>query len=141
MSAIPFVLATHVDVQHYRSLLGVVPVPPPTPTPGYAVGLIATFIALVLMETGQPALLYLVPCTLLPTLISALVHREFKQLLLGPRKEEAQVSTLFLVQESQVKSKHGLWIHEQIELIMYIHVYVHTYINTYIHMYVFTYYI
>ena len=89
------------------------------------------------METGQPALLYLVPCTLLPTLISALVHREFKQLLLGPRKEEAQVSTLFLVQrESQVKSKHGLWSHKQIELIMYIHTYIHSYIHKFIHSYV-----
>uniref|UniRef100_A0A1I8B0P8 Signal peptide peptidase-like 2B n=1 Tax=Meloidogyne hapla TaxID=6305 RepID=A0A1I8B0P8_MELHA len=34
--------------------------------PGYSFGMFCTFIALLLMETGQPALIYLVPFTLLP---------------------------------------------------------------------------
>jgi len=38
---------------------------------GYAVGLAATFVSLYLMKHGQPALLFLVPGTLLPTCIIA----------------------------------------------------------------------
>ena len=59
---------------------------PPSPfsPPGYAVGLIVTFVVLVLMKTAQPTLLYLVPFTLIPTLVSALAHRELKLLLFGP---------------------------------------------------------
>jgi len=34
---------------------------------GYAVGLFVTFIMLIFLERGQPALLYLVPGTMLPT--------------------------------------------------------------------------
>jgi signal peptide peptidase-like 2B len=33
---------------------------------GYSFGMICTFVALILMETGQPALIYLVPFTLIP---------------------------------------------------------------------------
>lgn len=36
-------------------------------TVGYALGLLATFISLFLMKHGQPALLFLVPGTLIPT--------------------------------------------------------------------------
>ena len=50
---------------------------------GYAVGLIITFVALALMETGQPALLYLVPCTLLPTYIIGCIRGEVKKLWSG----------------------------------------------------------
>ncbi|PRD26087.1 UNVERIFIED_CONTAM: Sppl2b [Trichonephila clavipes] len=35
----------------------------------YGIGLLVTFVALFLMNTAQPALLYLVPCTLLPPII------------------------------------------------------------------------
>uniref|UniRef100_A0A4W4G551 Signal peptide peptidase-like 2B n=1 Tax=Electrophorus electricus TaxID=8005 RepID=A0A4W4G551_ELEEL len=45
-------------------------------TVGYGVGLLITFVALALMEMGQPALLYLVPCTLLTSLTVALWRRE-----------------------------------------------------------------
>lgn len=55
---------------------------------GYAVGLIITFIALALMETGQPALLYLVPCTLLPTYFVGCIRGEVKQLWSGQTKNE-----------------------------------------------------
>jgi signal peptide peptidase-like protein 2B len=50
----------------------------------YGLGLIVTFIALALMATGQPALLYLVPFTLLPTLFVALKRKEVKRLWEGP---------------------------------------------------------
>ncbi|KAM3720820.1 Signal peptide peptidase-like 2B [Dirofilaria immitis] len=50
---------------------------------GYGFGLIVTFIALTLMETAQPALIYLIPFTLAPIIILALVRREFKLLWTG----------------------------------------------------------
>lgn len=45
-------------------------------TVAYGIGLLVTFIALALMQVGQPALLYLVPCTLLTSLAVALWRRE-----------------------------------------------------------------
>lgn len=42
----------------------------------YGLGLLVTFVALVLMQRGQPALLYLVPCTLLTSCTVALWRRE-----------------------------------------------------------------
>uniref|UniRef100_A0A8C4RA57 Signal peptide peptidase-like 2 n=1 Tax=Eptatretus burgeri TaxID=7764 RepID=A0A8C4RA57_EPTBU len=44
--------------------------------PGYAVGLMLTFVALMLMQMGQPALLYIVPCMLLTCTIVACIRRE-----------------------------------------------------------------
>ena len=44
---------------------------------GYAIGFLLCIIALTLMKTGQPALLYLVPCTLLPFLVAAMIRGEF----------------------------------------------------------------
>jgi len=38
---------------------------------GYGIGLIITFFAVVLMKSGQPALFFLVPCTLVPTVVFA----------------------------------------------------------------------
>ncbi|KAG1934859.1 signal peptide peptidase-like 2B [Pimephales promelas] len=43
---------------------------------GYGIGLLITFVALALMQMGQPALLYLVPCTLLTSLAVALWRKE-----------------------------------------------------------------
>uniref|UniRef100_A0A673KHD9 Signal peptide peptidase-like 2B n=1 Tax=Sinocyclocheilus rhinocerous TaxID=307959 RepID=A0A673KHD9_9TELE len=45
-------------------------------TIGYGIGLLITFVALALMQMGQPALLYLVPCTLLTSLAVALWRKE-----------------------------------------------------------------
>ncbi|XP_010889559.1 signal peptide peptidase-like 2 isoform X1 [Esox lucius] len=45
-------------------------------TIGYGIGLLITFVALALMQMGQPALLYLVPCTLLSSLAVALWRKE-----------------------------------------------------------------
>ncbi|KAI3797897.1 hypothetical protein L1987_33161 [Smallanthus sonchifolius] len=48
---------------------------------GYACGLLFTYLALYLMNGhGQPALLYLVPCTLGTCIILGLVRNEFKEL-------------------------------------------------------------
>lgn len=50
-------------------------------TIGYGVGLLLTYVSLYLMHgQGQPALLYLVPCTLGLILILAFLRREFKDL-------------------------------------------------------------
>jgi hypothetical protein len=38
---------------------------------GYLLGLLTTYISLILMKRGQPALLYLVPFTLIPTIVLA----------------------------------------------------------------------
>ncbi|KAJ8271067.1 hypothetical protein GJAV_G00122380 [Gymnothorax javanicus] len=45
-------------------------------TVGYGIGLLITFAVLALMQVAQPALLYLVPCTLLTSLMVALWRRE-----------------------------------------------------------------
>jgi len=47
---------------------------------GYALGLVATFISLYLMKHGQPALLFLVPGTLLPTFLIAYCKGELGEL-------------------------------------------------------------
>uniref|UniRef100_A0A8R1EBM4 Signal peptide peptidase-like 2B n=1 Tax=Caenorhabditis japonica TaxID=281687 RepID=A0A8R1EBM4_CAEJA len=44
---------------------------------GYALGLVATFAALMMYQVAQPALIYLVPCTLLPVLAVAAIRQEF----------------------------------------------------------------
>ncbi|XP_072644056.1 signal peptide peptidase-like 2B isoform X2 [Canis lupus baileyi] len=45
-------------------------------TVAYGIGLLVTFMALALMQRGQPALLYLVPCTLITSCALALWRRE-----------------------------------------------------------------
>ncbi|XP_049637458.1 signal peptide peptidase-like 2A [Suncus etruscus] len=52
-------------------------------TIAYAVGMIVTFVALVLMEKGQPALLYLVPCTLITVAVVAWIRKEMKMFWKG----------------------------------------------------------
>lgn len=47
---------------------------------GYAVGLLATFVSLYLMQHGQPALLFLVPGTLVPTCVIAMRKGELAAL-------------------------------------------------------------
>ncbi|KAL3885324.1 hypothetical protein ACJMK2_025400 [Sinanodonta woodiana] len=58
----------------------------------YAVGLVITFVALALLKTGQPALLYLVPCTLVTVFLIGWKRREVKQLWNGkamcPKKND-----------------------------------------------------
>ncbi|MBN3308837.1 SPP2B protein, partial [Amia calva] len=52
-------------------------------TIAYGIGLLITFVALAMMEMGQPALLYLVPCTLLTSLAVALWRRELPMFWTG----------------------------------------------------------
>ncbi|XP_004687851.2 PREDICTED: signal peptide peptidase-like 2A isoform X2 [Condylura cristata] len=49
----------------------------------YAVGTILTFVVLVLMKKGQPALLYLVPCTLITASVIAWRRKEMKKFWQG----------------------------------------------------------
>ncbi|XP_022664978.1 signal peptide peptidase-like 2A isoform X1 [Varroa destructor] len=49
----------------------------------YGIGLMVTFVALYLMETPQPALLYLVPCTLLPVVLVAACRGELRAMWRG----------------------------------------------------------
>ncbi|XP_043213429.1 signal peptide peptidase-like 2A [Amphibalanus amphitrite] len=57
-----------------------------TAATGYGVGLIVTFVALYAMEAAQPALLYLVPLTLLPVVVVALIRRQLKLLWHGAKQ-------------------------------------------------------
>eukprot|EP01126_Amoeba_proteus_P060138 TRINITY_DN7925_c0_g1_i1.p1 TRINITY_DN7925_c0_g1~~TRINITY_DN7925_c0_g1_i1.p1 ORF type:complete len:469 (-),score=93.98 TRINITY_DN7925_c0_g1_i1:214-1620(-) len=49
----------------------------------YCVGFGLTYLALILMHTGQPALLYLVPCVLISVMVTSLVKGEFVVLWTG----------------------------------------------------------
>ncbi|XP_063776145.1 signal peptide peptidase-like 2B isoform X2 [Pseudophryne corroboree] len=52
-------------------------------TVAYGIGLLVTFVALAFMQRGQPALLYLVPCTLLTSLAVALWRKELPMFWTG----------------------------------------------------------
>ena len=58
---------------------------------GYGAGLLLTYVALVVMRSGQPALLYLVPCTLYVVLAVAWWRGDVKQLWDGTEEEQAEV--------------------------------------------------
>ncbi|XP_043530510.1 signal peptide peptidase-like 2A isoform X1 [Chiloscyllium plagiosum] len=47
-------------------------------TTAYAVGMVLTFIVLIVTKMAQPALLYLVPCTLLTCAVTAWIRKEVK---------------------------------------------------------------
>ncbi|KAE9552908.1 hypothetical protein FO519_003893 [Halicephalobus sp. NKZ332] len=53
---------------------------------GYVLGLITTFLALRLMNMAQPALIYLVPFTLIPTVVKSVIQGHFKELWNGTFK-------------------------------------------------------
>ncbi|XP_060549279.1 signal peptide peptidase-like 2A isoform X2 [Pantherophis guttatus] len=48
-------------------------------TIAYGVGMVVTFVCLVFMNKAQPALLYLVPCTLIPCALLALYRKEMRK--------------------------------------------------------------
>ena len=58
---------------------------------GYGAGLLLTYVALVVMRSGQPALLYLVPCTLYAVLLVAWCRGDVKQLWEGTEEEKNEV--------------------------------------------------
>uniref|UniRef100_A0A2P2HY25 Signal peptide peptidase-like 2B n=1 Tax=Hirondellea gigas TaxID=1518452 RepID=A0A2P2HY25_9CRUS len=60
----------------------------------YGIGLCLTFAGLYLMRGAQPALLYLVPCTLLPTVIIAAIREDLADMWRGdPPQEEVEPSS------------------------------------------------
>ncbi|XP_009707933.1 PREDICTED: signal peptide peptidase-like 2A isoform X3 [Cariama cristata] len=52
-------------------------------TIAYAIGMVLTFVVLALMKMGQPALLYLVPCTLITSSLVAWRRKEMKKFWKG----------------------------------------------------------
>uniref|UniRef100_A0A8R1IZ32 Signal peptide peptidase-like 2B n=1 Tax=Caenorhabditis japonica TaxID=281687 RepID=A0A8R1IZ32_CAEJA len=50
---------------------------------GYALGLVATFAALMMYQVAQPALIYLIPFTLVPILVVAAIRKEFRGMWKG----------------------------------------------------------
>ena len=58
---------------------------------GYGVGLLLTYGALIVMKSGQPALLYIVPCTLYVVLFVAWLRGDVKQLWEGTAEEQQAV--------------------------------------------------
>ncbi|VDM73484.1 unnamed protein product, partial [Strongylus vulgaris] len=61
---------------------------------GYGLGLIVTFIALSIMSMAQPALIYLVPCTLLPIFIMACIKGHFRLLWHGAEDSTESTASL-----------------------------------------------
>ena len=63
---------------------------------GFAVGLGLTGVALLTTHKAQPALLYLVPCLLLPTIILAYCRNDYKDLWEGLREDDDFSGSLLL---------------------------------------------
>ncbi|KAJ8374607.1 hypothetical protein SKAU_G00051870 [Synaphobranchus kaupii] len=74
-------------------------------TIAYGIGLLITFVALALMKMGQPALLYLVPCTLLTSLAMALWRKELPMFWTGSGfvKDVPQPPIMAPIKSSQLK--------------------------------------
>ncbi|KAF8940159.1 signal peptide peptidase-domain-containing protein [Dissophora ornata] len=72
---------------------------------GYAVGLEVTFVAMMWSNKGQPALLYLVPCTLLPVVLLASRRHELSLLWHGWGELESET----ILQEVDIndEDEHG----------------------------------
>ena len=63
----------------------------------YGVGLLVTFVALAIMGSGQPALLYIVPFTLGTTVVIGWLRKELRQLWTGqPVSQDDQLNFLSL---------------------------------------------
>jgi len=56
----------------------------------YAFGMVATFTGLYLLQTAQPALIYLVPFTLIPVHVAALIRKEWRHIWNGDWPPESQ---------------------------------------------------
>ncbi|KAH7951082.1 hypothetical protein HPB52_004713 [Rhipicephalus sanguineus] len=72
-----------------------------TSVTAYGVGLLVTFIGLYIMKMAQPALLYLVPATLIPVILIAWYRGELREIWYGlkpetplPSEEEPETSTV-----------------------------------------------
>ncbi|XP_056622645.1 signal peptide peptidase-like 2A [Triplophysa dalaica] len=73
----------------------------------YCVGLVVTFAVMLLSKMGQPALLYLVPCTLLTSSILACVRKEFKQFWAGTIYQVLDDSSKPLLSDGDVEYTGG----------------------------------
>ncbi|KAM6119616.1 signal peptide peptidase-like 2A isoform 3-T3 [Pterocles gutturalis] len=67
-------------------------------TIAYAVGMVLTFVVLALMKMGQPALLYLVPCTLITSSLVAWRRKEMKKFWKGSSYQVSDSSRTPLLQ-------------------------------------------
>lgn len=77
---------------------------------GYAFGLFITFVALVLMKSGQPALLYLAPSVLITAVIVGLCRKELKELWtgqidVGKRRDQADIPYRNIEEEDEIMRK------------------------------------
>ncbi|XP_078097233.1 signal peptide peptidase-like 2A isoform X2 [Mustelus asterias] len=70
-------------------------------TIAYAVGMILTFIALILTKMAQPALLYLVPCTLITCSVLAWRRKEMKMFWAGSGYEVLDIPSEPLLQDHE----------------------------------------
>ncbi|PAV62528.1 hypothetical protein WR25_00155 [Diploscapter pachys] len=75
---------------------------------GYGIGLIVTFFALILMDTAQPALIYLVPCTLLPNFLYALIRGEFLKVWNGVKQSENKLIQMSNENENENGETNGI---------------------------------
>ena len=71
------IINTHAHYYYYWAFLG-----------SYGVGLVLTFLALIITGNGQPALFFLVPCTCGTLALLAYVRKEFKGFWNGPKVKE-----------------------------------------------------
>uniref|UniRef100_UPI00398F0079 signal peptide peptidase-like 2A isoform X2 n=1 Tax=Pristiophorus japonicus TaxID=55135 RepID=UPI00398F0079 len=68
-------------------------------TIAYAVGMVLTFVVLILTKMAQPALLYLVPCTLITSAVTAWSRKEMKMFWAGSGYEVLDVTREHLLQD------------------------------------------
>ncbi|KAI7802855.1 signal peptide peptidase-like 2A [Triplophysa rosa] len=73
----------------------------------YCVGLVVTFAVMLVSKMGQPALLYLVPCTLLTSSILACVRKEFQQFWAGTIYQVLDESRKPLLSDGDVEYAGG----------------------------------
>ncbi|KAJ7396098.1 transient receptor potential cation channel subfamily M member 7 [Pitangus sulphuratus] len=73
--------------------------------PAYAVGMVLTFVVLALMKMGQPALLYLVPCTLITSSLVAWRRKEMKKFWKGSSYQLYVIYIKFKLLLARVRSR------------------------------------
>jgi hypothetical protein len=71
----------------------------------YILGLVVTFISLFLMNAAQPALLYLVPFTLLPTILVAAIKGDLSNMWAGDFKTAGGVVRRSVMTESPTRRR------------------------------------
>nr|XP_037286085.1 signal peptide peptidase-like 2B [Rhipicephalus microplus] len=82
----------------------------------YGLGLMMTFVGLYLMRTAQPALLYLVPFTVIPTLVIAQCRGELHDLWNGKMGFSSDGWAASMVAEPVFISCYGITKHQKLKL-------------------------